>query len=287
MPVPTVAARWFPRVRRTLMIVAVATFLLASAFQSPAPAEAANCQFSLGFATLHRLIPTIVGNCLTDEIHTPTNGDGLQMTTDGLLVWRKADNFTAFTNGVQTWVNGPFGLQTRSNNARFPWEPDVAPSNVDPGLSAAYRIAASSQFGSLIANVVAERIPVRLADLPANVFGAFSIDPRTGQTRIDVSSSLAGADPNDAASVLIHEATHAFDFTHQPNFATSQGCIQTELRARSNELAFWRDQFGPSGKQPALNQIEKAQNAELALAQTDLRALLAATFNTYRSECGL
>jgi len=281
------AAHWLASARRTLTLVAVVTFLLASALQSPAPAEAAGCQFTLGFATLHRLIPMIVGNCLTDEIHNPTNGDGLQMTTDGLLVWRKADNFTAFTNGIQTWVNGPFGLQVRSNNARFPWESDIAPSNVDPSLSAAYRIAANSQFGNLIANVVAERIPVRLVNLPANVFGAFSIDPRTGQTRIDVSSSLASADPNDAASVLIHEATHAFDFTHQPNFASSQGCIQTELRARSNELSFWRDQFGPNGKQPTLNQFEKAVNAELALAQTDLRALLAATFNTYRSECGL
>ncbi|MGH2459385.1 MAG: hypothetical protein ACRDIY_11020 [Chloroflexota bacterium] len=287
MPLPTVAAHWFSGARRTLTLVAVLSFLLASILQNPAPAEAAGCQFSLGFATLHRLIPTAVGNCLTDETYNPTNGDGLQLTTDGLLVWRKADNFTAFTNGSLTWINGPFGLQVRSNDARFRWEPDVAPSNVDPSLSAAYQIAANSQFGSLIANVLAERIPVRLAALPTNVFGAFSIDPRTGQARIDVSSALADANPNDAAAVLIHEATHAYDFTHQPNFSTSQGCIQTELRARSNELEFWRDQFGPNGKQPALNQFERAENTELALAQTDLRALLAATFNTYRGECGL
>jgi glucose/arabinose dehydrogenase len=25
-------------------------------------------------------------------------------------VWRKADNFTAFTDGVRSWINGPFGI---------------------------------------------------------------------------------------------------------------------------------------------------------------------------------
>ncbi len=85
-------------------------------------ARAENCQFVLGFATLHDLIPQIVGQCLENEHHNPTNGDGLQMTTNGLLVWRKADNFTAFTDGYRTWVNGPFGLQMRLNSQRFFWE---------------------------------------------------------------------------------------------------------------------------------------------------------------------
>ena len=46
----------------------------------------------------------------------------MQLTTKGLLVWRKSDNFTAFTNGSQTWVNGPLGLQQRADNQRFRWE---------------------------------------------------------------------------------------------------------------------------------------------------------------------
>jgi len=84
-------------------------------------AQAANCEFTLGFATLHSLIPNVVGNCVTN-VQFAANGDGLPQTTNGLLVWRKADNHTAFTNGSQTWVNGPFGLQTRPNNQRFLWE---------------------------------------------------------------------------------------------------------------------------------------------------------------------
>jgi hypothetical protein len=80
------------------------------------------CGFSLGFAALHDLIPNVVGGCLENEHHNPANGDALQRTTGGLLVWRKADNFTAFTDGAHTWVNGPYGLQVRLNTEKFPWE---------------------------------------------------------------------------------------------------------------------------------------------------------------------
>ena len=58
-----------------------------------------DCQFVLGFAALHDMIPERVGDCLETAVHNPDNGDGLQQTTGGLLVWRKADNWTAFTNG--------------------------------------------------------------------------------------------------------------------------------------------------------------------------------------------
>jgi hypothetical protein len=91
----------------------------------PPPAHAQNCTFVLGFATLHGMIPTISGDCVDNEMHG-ANGDGLQNTVHGLMVWRKADNFTAFTNGSTTWINGPFGLQTRPNNLRFTWEVDDA-----------------------------------------------------------------------------------------------------------------------------------------------------------------
>jgi acetyl esterase/lipase len=105
--------------RHALAALALATGLLG---QATVPALGTSCQFVLGFATLHAMIPTIVGDCLVDEHHNPVNGDGLQETTGGLLVWRKADNWTAFTDGYRTWINGPFGLQERLNTQRFPWE---------------------------------------------------------------------------------------------------------------------------------------------------------------------
>src|SRR3990172_9058012 len=124
---------------RFLTIFAILPSLLSWAQQ---PVSAQNCQFVLGFKTLHDMIPDIVGDCLVNEHFNPQNGDALQETTGthtdggvgGLLVWRKADNFTTFTDGFNTWVNGPFGLQQRLNSERFYWEmnPDRLPIVLPP-----------------------------------------------------------------------------------------------------------------------------------------------------------
>ena len=93
----------------------------------PAPATQLACRFVLGFATIRTMIGLpIVGDCLDDERFNPANGNAEQHTVGGLLVWRKADNWTAFTDGYRTWVNGPYGLQRRLNTQRFAWEADAA-----------------------------------------------------------------------------------------------------------------------------------------------------------------
>ncbi len=93
----------------------------------PAHASTPTCSFILGFATLKALIdeaegPDKVGDCLEDQRFNPENGDALQQTTGGLMVWRKLDNWTAFTDGYRTWINGPYGLQSRLNTENFDWE---------------------------------------------------------------------------------------------------------------------------------------------------------------------
>jgi hypothetical protein len=93
--------------------------------------SAEHCHYQLGFATLHAMIPEIVGDCVTDEFHNPETGDTLQVTENGLLVWRKADNWTAFTDGHRTWVHGPFGIQSRLNTERFDWEAPAPPAPVE------------------------------------------------------------------------------------------------------------------------------------------------------------
>jgi hypothetical protein len=95
----------------TLMMVAV-----------PDGALGGGCQFRLGFAALHDLIPRHVGDCADDETHDPGSGDALQHTTAGLLVWRKAENVTAFTDGYWTWIQGASGPIKRLNAQRFSWE---------------------------------------------------------------------------------------------------------------------------------------------------------------------
>ena len=85
-----------------------------------------HCEFRLGFKTLRDLIGHhIVGECLENE-HYNHIGDSNQHTTGGLMAWRKADNWTAFTDGYRTWVNGPYGLVQRLNTERFEWEADYA-----------------------------------------------------------------------------------------------------------------------------------------------------------------
>jgi hypothetical protein len=121
-----VAYRWSMAVggaRRHAMQLAIGlAFFLALFAPAAANARAASCQFVLGFAALHDQIPGTVGACTGDEQHNGENGDALQQTASGLLVWRKADNWTAFTNGYQTWINGPPGLRQRLNEQRFWWE---------------------------------------------------------------------------------------------------------------------------------------------------------------------
>ena len=107
------------------------------------------CRFVLGFATLRELVgAAAVGDCLEDERHNPENGDTLQRTTGGLLVWRKADNWTAFTDGHRSWINGPFGLQTRLNTERLPWE---GPSRLSwPSRPVTADEAATSAHGEVV-----------------------------------------------------------------------------------------------------------------------------------------
>ena len=100
-------------------------FLLA--LMGASTVAAADCQFVLGFNTLRDLIGhDIVGECLENE-HYNEIGDSVQQTTGGLMAWRKADNWTAFTDGYRTWINGPNGLVMRLNTERFEWEADYAP----------------------------------------------------------------------------------------------------------------------------------------------------------------
>ncbi len=126
---------------RTLTLTLFALTLGAALFagtalaqtQGPAsPIWSSRPAFNLGFRLLAERIPEVVGDPLENE-HWGANGDSLQQTSTGLMVWRKADNWTAFTNGSRTWINGPAGVQSRTNDERFGWEgsPTTAPTKRD------------------------------------------------------------------------------------------------------------------------------------------------------------
>jgi len=83
-----------------------------------------SCQFILGFSMLHDYIPNTVGDCIDNEAHNPLNGDGLQHTSRGLMVWRKDDNRMAFTDGATSWIILQTGVISRPNGVRYTWEPN-------------------------------------------------------------------------------------------------------------------------------------------------------------------
>jgi hypothetical protein len=126
---PAVAWRWGERVVQdvpeTLPLSVRAPSLSAvvalAAGVNHSLALASACTFTLGFQALHALLPEVVDPCITAATPQP-NGDMQQRTTQGRLVWRKADNLTAFTDEATTWILGPAGLQSRPNDQRFAWE---------------------------------------------------------------------------------------------------------------------------------------------------------------------
>ncbi len=105
-------------------------FLVASLISTSIAAAQTSPQFRDGFKAIADQIPDVVGQPLEEEQIAP-NGDILQRTTRGLMVWRKADRWNSFTDGSFTWILGPYGLQSRPNGESFAWEqlaPPPAPA---------------------------------------------------------------------------------------------------------------------------------------------------------------
>ena len=112
------------RVACMFALAGLIAVVFSSGFTDRAAATHHDCGFVLGFAGLQALIPDAVGDCLENEQHNPGDGITRQATTGGVLTWHKASNWTGFTDGYHTWVNGPLGLQQRLAIERFDWEPE-------------------------------------------------------------------------------------------------------------------------------------------------------------------
>ncbi|HEX6513522.1 MAG TPA: hypothetical protein VF157_14560 [Chloroflexota bacterium] len=138
--------------------------LLSLAWPTVASAQTAGpCQYVLGFKTLHDLDPGDIGDCQENQSFAP-NGDAQQHTSKGLMAWRKVDNWTAFTNGYMTWINGPAGLASRLNTQRLSWEANqeglpvvggaapAAPAPSTPGTPAPPPITLDAFTGTFVCN---------------------------------------------------------------------------------------------------------------------------------------
>ena len=194
----------------SVMLLAAAQTLLAQ-----------DCSFQLGFKALRDQIPGLVGECLENERHNPETGVTQQATANGRLMWRKADNWTGFTNGQHTWVSGPEGVRRRLIDERFPWEaPDQGRSVVritlEQLLNAEYRLPLLGE----------EDAPIRLKNGEASIASAQEPDVRGYAGVVD--GSVAFGDLNadgytDAAVVAFTSGGGSGTFIHLVAFLDRDG----------------------------------------------------------------
>src|SRR5690242_8908745 len=87
---------------RRFLILALAWCCLLAA--PPAAAQSQPpCKLSELFAPLQEAGPSEIGLCRGAEL-SDSNGDTMQVTSKGLLLWRKADNWTGFLGASRTLV---------------------------------------------------------------------------------------------------------------------------------------------------------------------------------------
>jgi hypothetical protein len=268
---------------------------------SAAAATPGDCGFTFGFQALHDQIPGIVGECRNDEYHGD-NGDGLQLTQGGLLVWRKADNWTAFTNGSTTWLLGPSGVQSRPNAGPFfSWEatpplpglaasapsplpasaPAAAPSVVDALLPAWNALRQVPELGPLITDMaIKANVQTTTATLPSGNSGVFY----PSRNIVAINSEILGEDARAIAPVLAHELHHAIQYAADPR----QDCIAAEVKAYTIQVLVWSGIW--PGNPPNRTQLESSHNYLLSyyLANGDpgMYSLIAGD-KAYQAECDL
>ena len=244
-------------------VVAVLVMCMGIVLLTGSPAHAADCEFRLGFKTLRDLIGhDIVGECLENE-HYNEISDSNQQTTGGLMAWRKADNWTAFTDGYRTWINGPNGLVQRLNTERFKWEadhihtppptpgpaPPPAPTSIprptiDPTLAHAFHVMRNSLFGNEVANkfvqLGASAVFGPLGDLTSQWWRS----PR----RIMINEEYRYESPEALAYALIWP-TMALVYESEEGRAQSwEDCMNRVVVLKGSQSLYWLEAFGDSGK---------------------------------------
>lgn len=265
--------------------------------QSPTPsAPVAACSFTLGFKALHDQLPDTVGTCLENEHFNPANGNAEQRTSGGLLVWRKADNWTAFTNGSTSWINGPQGLANRPNSGPlFAWEaggsvvappaPSSTPSvNISTALLPAWNmILGLPKLGTYVKGAVPPTgVKVEVQALPAGMNGVFSPASNT----IGISQAIMGESPRAVAGVLAHELRHSIQHAADPQGI--RDCIPQEVEAFMFQAGVWYE--ANNGYGPSRTSLERHNSTIARIAFTDGEpGMYTAVVNEpgYQEECKL
>ena len=209
-----------------------------------------DCAFHFGFKRIYDLMPDVVGRCLENEQYD-VNGDSFQRTIGGLLVWRKADNRTTFTDGVWTWIDGPDGLQKRRNRDRATWDPP------DPALVEALEALRTTPTGARIYTLLMQSgATARFGPLESvSLYSAF-------RNLIVINEQYRNESPEALAHTLIWPALGLFDAAERsPSWSA---CIARVTHQEVSQAQWWREQFGEHGKENPTT-LERWANYELTL----------------------
>ena len=270
--------------------------------------QATDCQFILGFQTLRDLVGhDVVGECLENEHHS-ANGDNVQQTTGGLLVWRKADNWTAFTDGYRTWINGPNGLQQRLNTERFAWEPDYAPGGgiatptptptpvatptprppvMDDGLGYVVEVMSSTSIGKTLFTWLSEASPSLVYGTVPDGWASVYFDPPRNE--IVVSEALRNESPDVQAASIAWQTVIAFNAKRyglkHVRWHSGLNCLDEMVEAGSLMAQWWVEKFGPDGLQNASTGAENWINEQAQLHQNQTLGAYVRSHPGYRARC--
>lgn len=265
------------------------------------------CRISpaLGFKAIHDIIPDIVGDCLQNW-HYNSNGDYVQATTGGLLIRRKSDGWTAFTDGFRTWINGPHGLEERLNTQRFSWELDYAPGGavatptptpipptptpipptstptptVDPTLERALQGMRKTQIGSEVADIF---VQLGASAVFGKLDGSLSWVEYSSR-RITINEEYRTEGYEALAHALIWPIL-ALAFESEEGPAESwEACMERRIVMEGIQSQYWLEAFGESGKRNP-TQLEQWANDELSwLVANNLMYVWMSSH--YREQCG-
>ncbi|TAK35406.1 MAG: hypothetical protein EPO21_06030 [Chloroflexota bacterium] len=124
-------------VKMSMVAIALTLLLAGTASAEPEP------QFKFGFKFLADQIPDVVGMPLENEFFDPIDGISHQETSTGMLIWRKADNWLAFTDGVRTWIHSASGIQVQNGDGTLV-EQTLEPPSAVPVTQAVQAAPATS-----------------------------------------------------------------------------------------------------------------------------------------------
>lgn len=246
-----------------------------------------DCRFVLGFKTLRDLIGhEIVGQCLENE-HYNEIGDSLQQTTGGLLVWRKADNWTAFTDGYRTWINGPNGIQQRLNTARFEWEADYAPGGgvatptpppiptppppppqIDPALGYALQVMRTTPSGEEAYQWFANSgIGASLGGTEGGEGQVYSVTFNFDPNTIVVGGGYRDESPDVLAVLLLGSIAFMRTYVEPQSVEDCFSMLENMYAARGS---WWHEKFGDAGKHEPSSYWELRENLRMAQQRTGI-----------------